>query len=58
MAATTDQGILAELVTDNSKLTMANLDLVTAVAVLTKANAVLTTKLGQRGGQGANLECL
>ena len=56
LAATTDQGILAELVTNNSKLTMANSDLVTAVAVLTKANAVLTTKLGQRGGGGAGQE--
>ena len=57
LAATTDQGVLAELVASNSKLTMANSDLVTAVAVLTKANAVLTTKLGQasggrRGGEG------
>jgi hypothetical protein len=50
LAATTDQGVLAELVASNSKLTMANSDLVTAVAVLTKANAVLTTKLGQAGG--------
>ena len=29
---------------------MANSDLITAVAKLTKANAVLTTKLGQSGG--------
>ena len=58
LAVTTDQGVLAELVASNSKLTMANSDLVTAVAVLTKANAALTTKLGQasggrRGGEGA-----
>ena len=50
LAVTTHQGVLAELVTNNSKLTMANSDLVTAVAILTKANAVLTTKLGQHGG--------
>ena len=56
LAATTDQGVLAELVTNNSKLTMANSDLVTAVVVLTKANGVLTTKLGQRGGGGAGQE--
>ena len=50
MAATTDQSVLAELVANNSKLTLANSDLVKAVAVLTKANEVLTTKLGQAGG--------
>ena len=57
MAATTDQGVLAELVANNSKLTMANSDLVTAVAVLTKANVALTTKLGQASGGRRGGEC-
>ena len=50
LSATTDQGVLVELLVSNSKLAMANSDLVTAVTKLTKANAVLTTKLSQAGG--------
>eukprot|EP00957_Ditylum_brightwellii_P044375 3367195-Ditylum_brightwellii.AAC.1 len=47
LAASTDQGVLTEMVAPNSKLTKANLDLVTFVAQLTKANEAVTAKLGQ-----------
>ena len=49
-AASTDQNVLAELVTSVTKLTASNANLVDSVSKLTKANEALTAKLNKAGG--------